>query len=110
MRFWFTFGVGMVLGTVFGFFVASFLLFDDKVPDRSRRAGNSGPHPVAVAAAHPVQPQKQAAQPAKTDSKPIAVAAEAVDLNALPAAPAEAVPSFSTAKRDIDSQEIQPAR
>jgi len=109
MRFWFTFGFGIVLGTVFGFFLASFVLFDDKVQDRaSKRANNSGASHPMVVAAHPSHLSKDAKV---ADAKPAAVSAEAVDLNALPAAPAEAAPSFSTAKREpIESQEIQPAR
>ncbi len=109
MRFWFTLGFGLILGTVFGFFLASFLLFDD-VQDRPRQASNQikTTDMVAHAATKIREEPPPKAAPVVVDSKPAAVAAEAVDLNAITVDESNAI---STAKRESNqTQEIQPPR
>jgi hypothetical protein len=120
MKSWLIFGSGTFVGLIIGAFFAAFLLLDDATQTQLAT-------PTSLSHAR-ISPKKQAAKvevahsdsktevnrsEAKrtslpkqvTDSKPIAISAEALDLDSLPPATEDNV--ISTAKRDQSSSEDQ---
>ena len=104
MKFWFTFGFGLVLGVMLGSFLTGFFLYDD-IHEKQ-----SAPLPIAAAAVSKKQPKKADSYkavftpPVEERAKPSAIPAEAVDLDSLPSIDGPEV--IATAKRDDDSADI----
>jgi hypothetical protein len=80
MKFWLTFGSGLVFGSFAGAFVVAFLLLDD-VSQRppSVAATPAAPAVVKVATIKPIAPKPVEPVEPAVEVKPVAVPAEAVD-------------------------------
>ncbi len=109
MKFCLTFGFGLILGTVFGFFLASFLLFDDVQPPHPKKpAVTQAAPPKSAPPTNRVRPPSPQSSPAVIDSKPVTITAAPVELGEIP--DAEPANTVTNATLDPQPQEIEPAR
>ena len=99
MKFWFTFGSGLVMGGVAGAFLTSFFLFDDISRSPSYRPSSVAAKPVAFKTKKNIAPVVASSPVPPPETKPAAIPAAAVDMDSLPASPEV----LSTAKRDDTS-------
>ncbi len=93
MKSWFIFGFGLVVGVMFGAFLAAFLLFDDLTEKRPHRIPT-----VMTATKAPLQKTKVLAILSIKKAEPVVIAAEAVAMDSLPNA--EENDALATAKRE----------
>ncbi len=99
MKFWLTFGSGVVMGAILGAFMTSFFLFDDVSKSPSYRPPTVVAKPAVFKTKKGEMPVVASSTQSTPEAKPHALPAEAVDLEALP--PSAEV--LSTAKREDTS-------